>query len=214
MIEQQVPCRRWIRVRTVVVLALASLVPLTVSQAQAAILRVSLTPTTGPAGTVVTISVSGATPGSTVSVFWQPWPSGTPCQPIRGERYLVATVDPVGPSGQFPVNDRSQAFTDAAPTVQGVIYVAATGSVSATGVSSNAACFTFQPAPAMRYFPQTGFVVANGFLAYWEHFGGLARFGYPITAEIHDCDPQGWCGTMQYFERALRVAPWLRSGAV
>lgn len=202
MIAQRALYRRWVRLLTVVALAVASLVPLTVSQVQAASLRLSLTPTMGPAGTEVTISAGGATPGSTVSVFWQPWPVGTPCLPTSGERYLVASVDPVGPSGQFSLDDRSQAFADSAPLVQGAIYVAAVGSLTGTEVSSNAACFTFQPAPAMREFPQTGFVVANGFLAYWEHFGGLARFGYPITAEIHGCDPQGWCGTMQYFERA------------
>ncbi|HET9015103.1 MAG TPA: ferritin-like domain-containing protein, partial [Thermomicrobiaceae bacterium] len=26
---------------------------------------------------------------------------------------------------------------------------------------------------------------------------------YPLTEEFHGCDPQGWCGTMQYFERAI-----------
>ncbi|HET9015278.1 MAG TPA: hypothetical protein VFN57_06760 [Thermomicrobiaceae bacterium] len=57
--------------------------------------------------------------------------------------------------------------------------------------------------PGWRYFPETDHLVAGGFLRYWETFGGLATFGYPITEEFHGCDPQGWCGTMQAFERAI-----------
>lgn len=54
-----------------------------------------------------------------------------------------------------------------------------------------------QTSANVRYFPQTGHYVANGFLAYWEHFGGVAIFGYPITNEIQE---NGM--TVQYFERA------------
>lgn len=49
----------------------------------------------------------------------------------------------------------------------------------------------------VRYFPQTGHYVSNGFLAYWEHFGGLAAFGYPITNELQENGI-----AVQYFERA------------
>ena len=56
------------------------------------------------------------------------------------------------------------------------------------------------PAPvAGRYFPQTGHWLSHGFLRYWEQFGGLPVFGYPITEEF--TDPQSGHVT-QYFERA------------
>jgi hypothetical protein len=50
-----------------------------------------------------------------------------------------------------------------------------------------------------RYFPETGHSLIHGFLAYWEQFGGLAVFGYPLTDEYRD--PQTGLVT-QYLERA------------
>lgn len=50
-----------------------------------------------------------------------------------------------------------------------------------------------------RFFPETGYSVSHGFLAYWDHFGGLPVFGFPITDEY--TDPQSGFVT-QYYERA------------
>jgi len=47
------------------------------------------------------------------------------------------------------------------------------------------------------YFPETGHIVANGFLKYWQANGGLATFGYPVSSEMVE-DGQ----TVQWFERA------------
>lgn len=52
------------------------------------------------------------------------------------------------------------------------------------------------PSSPGRYFPETGHSIANGFLAYWNNFGGLASFGYPLTDEFSENGV-----TMQYFER-------------
>jgi hypothetical protein len=48
-----------------------------------------------------------------------------------------------------------------------------------------------------RYFPETGHWLSHGFLAYWERYGGLAIFGYPLTEEFRENGV-----TVQYFERA------------
>jgi peptidoglycan/xylan/chitin deacetylase (PgdA/CDA1 family) len=48
-----------------------------------------------------------------------------------------------------------------------------------------------------RYFPETGHWLSHGFLAYWQRYGGLALFGYPLTEEVQK---NGL--TVQYFERA------------
>jgi beta-N-acetylhexosaminidase len=50
-----------------------------------------------------------------------------------------------------------------------------------------------------RFFPETGHTVSLGFLAYWDRFGGLPVFGYPITDSYTDPDT-GF--VTQYFERA------------
>lgn len=55
------------------------------------------------------------------------------------------------------------------------------------------------PPPEERYFPETGHWLSHGFLRYWERFGGLAVFGYPITDEYVDGETDL---VTQYFERA------------
>jgi len=50
-----------------------------------------------------------------------------------------------------------------------------------------------------RYFPETGHTLGGGFLAYWNKYGGLPVFGYPITEEYTDAQT-GF--VTQYLERA------------
>jgi hypothetical protein len=56
--------------------------------------------------------------------------------------------------------------------------------------------------PSGRYFEQTGHNLAAGFKIYWEAHGGLAIYGYPISEEFDEVNPQdGKTYTVQYFER-------------
>jgi hypothetical protein len=57
--------------------------------------------------------------------------------------------------------------------------------------------YSGQIGPQTRFFPETGFEVRDNFLIYWNRFGGLPTFGYPITGEL-----QEFGATVQYFERA------------
>ncbi|MCC6628976.1 MAG: peptidoglycan hydrolase [Chloroflexi bacterium] len=53
------------------------------------------------------------------------------------------------------------------------------------------------------YFPETRHTLQGPFLRYWQASGGLARFGYPLTEEFTEANPQdGRTYTVQYFERA------------
>ncbi|HET7034142.1 MAG TPA: L,D-transpeptidase family protein [Thermomicrobiaceae bacterium] len=70
----------------------------------------------------------------------------------------------------------------------------------------------FKPLPAntgaggdsgRRFFPETGHSLAYGFLKYWQENGGLYVFGYPISEEFSEKNPDtGQVYTVQYFERA------------
>jgi hypothetical protein len=67
----------------------------------------------------------------------------------------------------------------------------------------------FNPVPAVEntpnrtYFPETGHTLSYGFKRYWEAYGGLFVFGYPITEEFTEINPiDGKPYTVQYFERA------------
>ncbi len=73
------------------------------------------------------------------------------------------------------------------------------GQQSGSNPSSGAVFLPKAPksnAPGSRYFDVTGHNLGGGFRAYWEKFGGLPIFGYPITEEMQQ---DGM--TVQYFER-------------
>lgn len=54
------------------------------------------------------------------------------------------------------------------------------------------------PLPESRFFPETGQWLSHGFLRFWEQFGGLPIFGYPISEEYQRADGV----TVQWTERA------------
>jgi peptidoglycan/xylan/chitin deacetylase (PgdA/CDA1 family) len=52
------------------------------------------------------------------------------------------------------------------------------------------------------YFRQTQKTLCGGFRNYWEDFGGLAIYGYPISQEFREVNPDtGETYIVQYFER-------------
>ncbi len=52
-------------------------------------------------------------------------------------------------------------------------------------------------------FPQTGQSICKQMEAYWRQYGGLAQFGYPISAPLEETSPtNGKSYRVQYFERA------------
>ncbi|GIV95608.1 MAG: sortase [Herpetosiphonaceae bacterium] len=68
----------------------------------------------------------------------------------------------------------------------------------------------FAPVPApgsaasnLDYFPETGHTLGGGFRQFWHANGGLQVFGYPLSEEFREVNPQdGKEYTVQYFERA------------
>lgn len=52
------------------------------------------------------------------------------------------------------------------------------------------------------YFPQTEHTLCGGFRDYWEDFGGLGIYGFPISQEFREVNPDtGETYVVQYFER-------------
>jgi peptidoglycan/xylan/chitin deacetylase (PgdA/CDA1 family) len=57
--------------------------------------------------------------------------------------------------------------------------------------------------PGRQFFPETGHYLSYGFRDYWHAHGGLRAFGYPISEEFSELNPDtGVEYTVQYFERA------------
>ena len=76
-----------------------------------------------------------------------------------------------------------------------LVLLCSTGSAVAADAMS--ASQPAQPQSGCTYYQQTQHNLCAGFRAYWEKYGGLAIFGYPITEEYVE---NGM--TVQYFERA------------
>jgi hypothetical protein len=56
--------------------------------------------------------------------------------------------------------------------------------------------------PGGTYFPETGHNLRNSFKTYWEAHGGLSLYGYPISEEFEEVNPNdGKTYVVQYFER-------------
>ncbi|MBK9715404.1 MAG: VanW family protein [Kouleothrix sp.] len=59
------------------------------------------------------------------------------------------------------------------------------------------------PGGDRTYFPESGHTLGGAFRGFWAGRGGLAAFGYPISEEFGEVNPQdGQFYTVQYFERA------------
>lgn len=60
-----------------------------------------------------------------------------------------------------------------------------------------------EPDSSRECFEQTGHSLAYGFRDFWRAHGGLYRFGFPISKEFSEENPDtGQIHTVQYFERA------------
>jgi hypothetical protein len=61
----------------------------------------------------------------------------------------------------------------------------------------------FQSNSSRLYFEPTGHSLGGSFLTYWNQYGGLPIFGYPLSEEFQEVSStDGKTYTVQYFERA------------
>jgi hypothetical protein len=59
------------------------------------------------------------------------------------------------------------------------------------------------PCAGGAFFAQTGHAICKQMQSYWQQYGGLAQFGYPIGDPLVEASPtDGKSYTVQYFERA------------
>ncbi|MFW6075274.1 MAG: polysaccharide deacetylase family protein, partial [Chloroflexota bacterium] len=126
----------------------------------------------------------------------------------NGYRYnIMWTVDTLGWDGLSASQINQRVFDGATPGGVILMHVGAASQDAAAlpsmidGLRSRGYSFAtaqeLAEGVAERYFPETGHTVRGNFLRYWNDFGGLAVFGYPLTGEI-----EGDGVTTQHFERA------------
>jgi peptide/nickel transport system substrate-binding protein len=92
----------------------------------------------------------------------------------------------------------------------GANFVEGRGSIDGeTGEVRNAADAAFvkiqQPSdigPTKLFFPETGHSVSGKILEYWQKYGGLQQFGFPLSEAFNEPSTDGKTYSTQYFERA------------
>jgi peptide/nickel transport system substrate-binding protein len=92
----------------------------------------------------------------------------------------------------------------------GANFVEGRGSIDGeTGKVRNAADAAFvkiqQPSdigPTKLFFPETGHSVSGKILEYWQKYGGLQQFGFPLSEAFNEPSTDGKTYSTQYFERA------------
>ena len=128
-----------------------------------------------------------------------------------GYRYSIMwTVDTLGWKGASVSEIRQRTIDAAAPGEIVLMHVGAASQDYAAlqGMIDDLRALGYQfgtvrdflttpSQPDQIYFPQTGHYLSHGMLRYWQTFGGLPIFGYPITEEFVEDGH-----VVQYFERA------------
>jgi hypothetical protein len=86
----------------------------------------------------------------------------------------------------------------------GIILAYGYGPQGGDGTPTNPTARVPNPNQAgVLYFNETGHTLRGAFQSYWQTYGGLAQFGYPVTEEYRERNPDdGREYTVQYFERA------------
>ena len=158
------------------------------------------------------LTQSGGNPQ--LSAVWQRGSGGTSPIVVGGVLYYAAdghiyALDPT--SGQPLWSDSIGGIHWQSPIVaDGTLYITdAADHLTAYAPGEVGPPIQPHPSPTPSssgdhyYFASTGQTVSGRFLQYWEANGGLARFGYPISAALTEVSVlDGKTYTVQYFERA------------
>ncbi len=128
----------------------------------------------------------------------------------NGYRYSIMwTVDTLGWKGASVAEIRQRVINAAAPGAIVLMHVgeASQDAAALQGVINDLRSRGYRFAtvndmlgaqtPDQIYFPETGHYLSHGMLRYWQNFGGLAVFGYPISEEFVENGV-----VVQYFQRA------------
>jgi Zn-dependent protease len=113
----------------------------------------------------------------------------------------------------FPISDRIQEKVEATGEVYTAQYFERArleqhAAAPSTVVLGRLGAMFHEPEPpaspidGAQFFPETGHNLQGPFLAFWQQYGGLAVFGFPISEELTETNPvDGKQYTVQYFER-------------
>ena len=174
------------------VLMVLLLIPQTARAAQA--LAITLQPDTGPPGTVIAITGSGAAANADVTLIYGYFGDRNDCLTNQRGRGVNGGTTRADGQGNFAFS-----HTATASGTSGSIRFLAS---SAGALPSPWACFAFGNAQ-QRTFTETGKTIGGDFLTYWNANGGLTQQGYPISDVVNEVSPtDGKNYQVQYFERA------------
>jgi hypothetical protein len=104
---------------------------------------------------------------------------------------ITATIEEAGRPVQYFERARMEYHADAGRVMLGLL-----GRELTAGQA-----FPVGPVAPGRVFPETGYTVFGKFRQYWQQWGGLASFGYPISESFVTTLADGSTRAVQWFER-------------
>jgi hypothetical protein len=136
--------------------------------------------------------------------------------PITAERAEISTEDGKSYTTQwferakYEAHPENKAPYDVLLGRLGANFVEGRGSIDGqTGKVRNPADAPFvkvsQPSDTSAtkvWFPETSHTVSGKILQYWNQYGGLAQFGFPLSEAFDEISTDGKTYSTQYFERA------------
>jgi hypothetical protein len=173
-----------------------TLLPAMPAQAQDQSFRLNITPEQGAPGTTITLEGSGALPNQRIQIYYAGYNTLSQCRAARGAAGVIETFS--NANGQFSTTTQIPQ-----PLTNNALGVSYRAEIAPDGGFSNYRCFAFPAGQMARYFPETDHELDGRFFQYWQQNGGLAVFGYPLTAERVENSR-----VVQYLERTrLEYAP-------
>lgn len=134
------------------------------------------------------------------AVIWRYW------QALGGETIFGPPID----AARFTDSGLSQTFSRARLELHSaqvdtpyLVQPAALGTTAYEARLFGEIIPAADPASAPLYFEQTGHSLHASFLEFWQRYGGVDVFGYPLSEEFTATALDGQRRTLQYFERAV-----------
>ncbi|CAA9562169.1 MAG: hypothetical protein AVDCRST_MAG18-1176 [uncultured Thermomicrobiales bacterium] len=163
----------------------------------------TVSPSSGPAGTLFVVTGTGFKPSE--PLFYRVvGPAGSANTPSLVP--FLADEDGsfrgnVDSAGRAPGDYRLEVLNGAGAVTVATFTITGGAAPTPPPPSPPTGGPTPPPPPSAQCFEETGQCIQGRFLAYWQAHGGLAINGYPISDEMRETLEDGQQYTVQYFER-------------
>jgi hypothetical protein len=174
---------------------------------QAGVNNPAFNPVDSPGPDTATRAYFEATGHTLQGAFYQYWKNNGGLwlfgYPLSEEHQEVSATDGKVYTVQYFERQRFEYHPENAPPNDVLLGLLGTYMVAGRTGGAFDRVAPFQSSATRLYFEPTGHSLGGSFLTYWNRYGGLPIFGYPLSEPFEEkSDTDGKTYTVQYFERA------------